>query len=87
MTRTKIRFEETCRAPVEVVFNENPIERFMYAASVLFCLPTGRADGPSPHGTVLRPAQLRTYAEQAGFGDVEVLAIDFGFFRFYRLHT
>jgi len=75
------RVDEVFTAP-----NENPVERFMYAVSVLFCLPTGRADGPSPHGTVLRPAQLSAYARQGGFGEVEVLPIDYDFFRFYRLH-
>ena len=35
------------------------------------------ADQPSAGtGAVMRPATLRTYAEQAGFADVEVLPID-----------
>jgi 2-polyprenyl-3-methyl-5-hydroxy-6-metoxy-1,4-benzoquinol methylase len=33
---------ETFEAPTE-----NPVERLMYAASVLHCLPVGRADSPS----------------------------------------
>jgi hypothetical protein len=36
-------------------------------------------------GTVLRPGQLQTYARDAGCGDVEILAIDNDFWRFYRL--
>ena len=49
---------ETFEAPTE-----NPIERLMYAASVLHCLPVGRAETPSAAtGTVMRPATFRTYA-------------------------
>jgi hypothetical protein len=34
---------------------------------------------------VMRPAVLRGYARAAGFTDVEVLPLDGGFLRFYRL--
>jgi hypothetical protein len=35
----------------------------------------------------MRHHVLRGYAQEAGFGDIEVLPIeDFSFFRFYRLH-
>jgi 2-polyprenyl-3-methyl-5-hydroxy-6-metoxy-1,4-benzoquinol methylase len=65
---------------------QNPIERFMYAASVLHCLPVGRADSPSAAtGTVMRPATFMRYATQAGFSDVQVLPIEHDLFRFYRL--
>jgi 2-polyprenyl-3-methyl-5-hydroxy-6-metoxy-1,4-benzoquinol methylase len=61
-------------------------ERFMYAASILICLPGGLSDPPSEGtGTVMRPAKLREYAARAGFGDVEVLPLEPGFLRFYRL--
>jgi 2-polyprenyl-3-methyl-5-hydroxy-6-metoxy-1,4-benzoquinol methylase len=68
----------------------NPVERLMYGASVLFCLPTGIADGtperPSAAtGTVMRPETLRRYAREAGFSRVDVLPIEHDFFRFYRL--
>jgi len=36
-------------------------------------------------GAVMRPATLRRYARQAGFRDVEVLPVDAGMLRFYRL--
>ena len=40
----------------------------MYAASVLHCLPVGRADTPSAAtGTVMRPATFTAYASGAGF--------------------
>lgn len=62
------------------------IERFMYSASVLHCLPVGMAEQPSAAtGTVLRAGTVKKYATDAGFTDVEVLPIEADFFRFYRL--
>ncbi len=64
----------------------DPVERFMYAASVLHCLPAGMAEQPSAGtGTVMRVDTLRSYARDAGFSDIEVLPIEHDFFRFYRL--
>jgi ubiquinone/menaquinone biosynthesis C-methylase UbiE len=64
----------------------DPVERFMYAASVLHCLPVGRADEPSAAtGTVMRVDTFSGYAAAAGFTTVEVLPIEHDFFRFYRL--
>jgi 2-polyprenyl-3-methyl-5-hydroxy-6-metoxy-1,4-benzoquinol methylase len=64
----------------------DPIERFLYGASVLHCLPVGRTEDPSAAtGTMLRPDILRRYAEEAGFTTVEVLPIEHEMFRFYRL--
>jgi 2-polyprenyl-3-methyl-5-hydroxy-6-metoxy-1,4-benzoquinol methylase len=62
------------------------VERFMYAASVLHCLPVGMAEQPSAAtGTVMRAETVRRYATDAGFANVEVLPIEHDFFRFYRL--
>jgi SAM-dependent methyltransferase len=63
------------------------LERFMYAVSLFICLPDGLSSTPSAGtGTVLRPATLRRYAQEAGFAGVDVLPVeDFGLFRFYRL--
>jgi 2-polyprenyl-3-methyl-5-hydroxy-6-metoxy-1,4-benzoquinol methylase len=62
------------------------VERFMYAASVLHCLPAGMTDHPSAAtGTVMRPETLRHYASEAGFSQVDILPIQHDFFRFYRL--
>jgi ubiquinone/menaquinone biosynthesis C-methylase UbiE len=63
------------------------IERYMYGASLLGCLPGGMSDPPSVGtGTVMRPSTLKSYGEQAGFTQFEVLPIeDFGFYRFYLL--
>ncbi len=62
------------------------VERFMYGWSITTCLPDGRSRQPSrATGTVMRPDTLRAYAEEAGYGSVEVLPIENDFFRFYRL--
>ena len=63
------------------------VERFMYAASLLVCLPDGLSSPPSRGtGTVMRRGVLTGYAQEAGFADVDVLPIeDFSFFRFYSL--
>ena len=76
------RVAETFTAPGDT------IERMMYGFSVLCCLPAGLAEQPSAGtGTVMRPATLRRYALDAGFGHVEILPIANDLFRFYRLHV
>ena len=72
---------ETFEAPTE-----NPVERLMYAASVLHCLPVGRTETPSAAtGTVMRPATFTAYATAAGFSGVEIVPIEHDLFRFYQL--
>jgi SAM-dependent methyltransferase len=63
------------------------LERVMYGFSLFVCLPDGMSSpGSVGTGTVMRPATLRRYAEEAGFTGFEVLPIEeFGFWRFYRL--
>ncbi len=74
------RVSESFEAPA------NPVDRFMYGASILVCLPDGMSHKPTAAtGTVMRPATLKKYAAAAGFKDVEVLPIQNDFFRFYRL--
>jgi 2-polyprenyl-3-methyl-5-hydroxy-6-metoxy-1,4-benzoquinol methylase len=74
------RAAETFAAPAD------PVERFLYAASVLHCLPVGRcAEHSAATGTVMRPDTLRGYAREAGFSAVTVLPIEHDMFRFYRL--
>lgn len=61
-------------------------ERWAYGWSVASCLPYAMGDPETAAtGTVMRPATLRRYAEEAGFRDVEVLSIGTDYFRFYRL--
>ena len=62
------------------------IERFNYGWSVVHCLAVGMLDADSAGtGTVIRADQVRNYATEAGFTQVEVLPIDNDFWRFYRL--
>lgn len=64
----------------------DPIERLMYGASVLHCLPVGMASEPTAAtGTVMRTETLCAYASEAGFRSVEVLPIENEVWRFYRL--
>ena len=62
------------------------MERFMYAASVLHCLPVGMVEpGSAATGTVIRSSIVRDYATRAGFGHTDVLPVDHPQFRLYRL--
>ncbi|OZM76746.1 class I SAM-dependent methyltransferase [Pseudonocardia sp. MH-G8] len=61
-------------------------ERLMYGWSISHCLPAALAERPSAGlGTVLRADAVRELATTAGFGSVEVVDVDAGFFRVYRL--
>ena len=63
-----------------------PVERMLYAMSVLHCLPATTAEsGDVANGTVLRTPTLRRWAAEAGFGRVDVLDIENPFWRFYRI--
>jgi len=62
------------------------MERIMYGFSVLHCLPASMAEQPSAAiGTVIRERTVRELAHAAGFAAVEVLPVDGGFFRIYKL--
>jgi hypothetical protein len=62
------------------------IERLDYGFSILHCLPVANLEADSAAtGTVIRADTVRAYAEQAGFGRVDVLPVDNDFWRFYRL--
>jgi 2-polyprenyl-3-methyl-5-hydroxy-6-metoxy-1,4-benzoquinol methylase len=62
------------------------LQRFLYAASVVHCLPVGMVEQPSAGtGTVIRPSTVRRYAQDAGFAEVEILPIEHEFWRFYQL--
>jgi SAM-dependent methyltransferase len=67
---------------------ENPasIDQVFYGFSCTCCLADCKSHpGSMETGTVMRPKVLREYAQQAGFKDVEVLAVNHDFFRFYKL--
>jgi SAM-dependent methyltransferase len=62
------------------------VERFMFAASVLHCLPVGLAEQPSAGtGTMLRRPVIERYAAEAGFSSITDLGVEHDFFRLYRL--
>lgn len=64
----------------------DPIERLLYAFSIIHCLPVGRAASESvATGTVMRPDVFNGYAKRAGFDSIEVLPVEHPFFRLYRL--
>jgi 2-polyprenyl-3-methyl-5-hydroxy-6-metoxy-1,4-benzoquinol methylase len=66
------------------------LQRFLYAFSVLHCLPVGIADAPTPQesaatGTVMRPATLARLAADAGFATVAPLEVAHDKWRFWAL--
>ncbi len=64
----------------------NLLAKHHYAWSVVACLPAVMGDpDTAATGAVMRPGTLRRYALQAGFRDLEVLPVNAGMLRFYRL--
>lgn len=62
------------------------MERFLYGFSLTTCLPDGLSHPDSAGtGTVMRRSTLSSYATQAGFTDVDEIAIEHDQFRLYRL--
>jgi SAM-dependent methyltransferase len=62
------------------------LERMMDGWSVAHCLPSSMAEQPSAAiGTAIREDTVRELAPEAGFGRVDVLDADGGFFRLYEL--
>jgi hypothetical protein len=62
------------------------LERMMYGWSVTHCLPASRAESPSAAiGTAIRPTTVAALAAEAGFARCDVVDVDAGFFRIYRL--
>jgi 2-polyprenyl-3-methyl-5-hydroxy-6-metoxy-1,4-benzoquinol methylase len=63
-----------------------PLDGFLYAVSVLACLPQSLAEQPSAAiGTVIRPSTLATLARDAGYRSVTTLPIEHDSWRFYEL--
>ena len=62
------------------------IERLTYGWSIVHCLPVAMSDSPSAAvGTVIRTDTVRELAGAAGFARVDVLPVNAGFLRIYRL--
>ncbi|MDQ3610093.1 MAG: methyltransferase domain-containing protein [Actinomycetota bacterium] len=63
------------------------LERMMYGWSISHCLPASMAEQPSAAiGTVIREDTVRALAAEAGFAGTDVVDVDAGFFRLYRLN-
>jgi 2-polyprenyl-3-methyl-5-hydroxy-6-metoxy-1,4-benzoquinol methylase len=63
-----------------------PTERFLYAISLLHCLPVGLSEQPSAGtGTVLRPQTMQRLAREAGFSSVKTIDVNHRFYRLYFL--
>lgn len=61
-------------------------ERRHYGWSVLHCLPASMAEaGSAATGTVMRPDTMRSYAQQAGFAEMEILEVDGAAYKLYLL--
>ena len=61
-------------------------DRYEYGWSVVSCLPGAMGDPQTrATGAVMRSSTLRGYAMEAGFREVEVLAVETDYWRFYRL--
>lgn len=62
------------------------IERLMYGWSIVHCLPVAMSETPADAvGTVIRSETVRALARAAGFARFDVLPVNAGFFRLYRL--
>jgi SAM-dependent methyltransferase len=62
------------------------LERMMYGWSITHCLPAARSERPSAAlGTVLRAPVVQELGKAAGFGSVETLDVDAGFFQLHVL--
>ena len=71
---------ETFTAPADET------ERFLYAVSLLHCLPVGLSEQPSVGtGTVIRPVTVAELAAAAGFERVTVVPVEHRFHRLYHL--
>ena len=61
-------------------------EQYHYGWSVVACLPAVMGDpDTAATGAMMRPATLRRYALEAGFQGLEILPVEAGMLRFYRL--
>jgi SAM-dependent methyltransferase len=70
--------EFTARASIE--------EQYHYGWSVVACLPAVMGDpDTAATGAMMRPGTLRRYALEAGFQGLEILPVEAGMLRLYRL--
>ena len=78
----------TRRSAITSTRPADDLERLMYGWSIVHCLPVAMADQPSAAiGTVIRADTVRALATAAGLPRVEIVPVDGGFFRLYRLRA
>lgn len=66
--------------------NGDDLERMMYGWSIVHCLPAAMAEeGSAAIGTAIRPSTVAGLAADAGFATCDVVDVDAGFFRIYRM--
>jgi 2-polyprenyl-3-methyl-5-hydroxy-6-metoxy-1,4-benzoquinol methylase len=76
------------RVGTSFLSDDGDLDALMYGWSVLHCLPVGmHSESSAGTGTVMRPDTLERYAREAGFSRLEILPVDAGFFRLYRLYS
>jgi SAM-dependent methyltransferase len=63
----------------------NEVDRFLAAASVLWCTPQGMGPGSEVVGAIMRPTRFTQLATAAGLGQIRVAPIEHPIFRFYQL--
>jgi 2-polyprenyl-3-methyl-5-hydroxy-6-metoxy-1,4-benzoquinol methylase len=64
------------------------LERLMYGWSIVHCLPVAMSESPSAAiGTVIRADTVFELAAAAGLPRAEIVPVDGGFFRLYRLRA
>jgi len=74
------------RVPDRLEAPADPVQRLLYAFSLVHCLPAGMHESPSAAtGTVMRPSTLRRYATDAGFTGITVLPVEHPQLALYRL--
>jgi len=62
------------------------LERMMYGWSIVHCLPAAMAEeGSAAIGTAIRPSTVAELATAAGFSSCDVVDVEAGFFRVYRM--
>jgi 2-polyprenyl-3-methyl-5-hydroxy-6-metoxy-1,4-benzoquinol methylase len=74
------------RVPDRFEAPADPVQRLLYAISLVHCLPAGMHESPSAAtGTVMRPSTLRRYATDAGFTEITMLPVEHPQLALYRL--
>jgi len=80
---TYLLLEMRCSPRVEE--NVNPLGKFLYSVSTLYCMTTSLAEGGAGIGAAMGEPKARELADQAGFSHFRKLPIDDPFSVLYAL--